>query len=383
MRSVLLVQPSMQPPGGGNGVAAWMLQALVPEYCVTVLSWQPVSVEPINRFFGTALRTTEFDTIVMPASWRAVPDHVPLPLALIKSALIMRFTRHISDEFDVIVGAHNETDYGRRGIQYVHYPTYLRPRPAADLRWYHRSPSLLGSYYWLADWLADFSFERLTSNVTLANSDWTAAHLRRFLGVATRTVYPPVVDAVEPLPWDRRNPRFLAIGRLSPEKEFDRVMRVLARVRTTFPDVTLTIIGSWDRHVRRHRNYLRALAASMGSWIKFREDLSRDEIRSLMASSRYGLHGMREEHFGMAPAEMVRAGMIVWVPNGGGQVEIVDREPALMYATEEEGAMKIARVLGSAAEQRRLLEGLAAGAGRFSSSRFVSEIRTVVQNFTE
>ena len=29
MKRVLLVQPSMQPPGGGNGVAAWVLQALV------------------------------------------------------------------------------------------------------------------------------------------------------------------------------------------------------------------------------------------------------------------------------------------------------------------------------------------------------------------
>ena len=56
MRRVLLVQPSMQPPGGSNGVAAWVLQALVPDHRVTVLSWQPVEVEPINRFFGTHLR---------------------------------------------------------------------------------------------------------------------------------------------------------------------------------------------------------------------------------------------------------------------------------------------------------------------------------------
>ena len=41
MKRVLLVQPSMQPPGGGNGVAAWVLQALVAEHRVTVLSWQP------------------------------------------------------------------------------------------------------------------------------------------------------------------------------------------------------------------------------------------------------------------------------------------------------------------------------------------------------
>ena len=32
MKRVLLVQPSMQPPGGGNGVAAWVLQALLAEH---------------------------------------------------------------------------------------------------------------------------------------------------------------------------------------------------------------------------------------------------------------------------------------------------------------------------------------------------------------
>ena len=42
---------------------------------------------------------------------------------------MMRYTRRVSDGFDVIFGAYNETDYGRRGIQYIHYPTYLRPRP--------------------------------------------------------------------------------------------------------------------------------------------------------------------------------------------------------------------------------------------------------------
>ena len=30
MKRVLLVQPSLQPPGGSSGVASWVLQALVP-----------------------------------------------------------------------------------------------------------------------------------------------------------------------------------------------------------------------------------------------------------------------------------------------------------------------------------------------------------------
>ena len=155
MKRVLLVQLSLQPPGGGNGVAAWALQALVPEHHVTVLSWQPVEIEPINRFFGTTLRRSDFDTIDVPRTWHALADHLPVPAALLKMSLLMRRTRQVSDGFDVIFGLQNETDYGRRGIQYVHYPTYLRPRPVVDLRWYHPPQAGLNLYYevQIGNWL--------------------------------------------------------------------------------------------------------------------------------------------------------------------------------------------------------------------------------------
>ena len=106
----------------------------------------------------------------------------------------MRYTRKVSDGFDVVFGMHNETDFGRRGIQYVHYPTYLRPRPKVDLRWYHPPQAGLDLYYAVADRIADFSLERMKSNLTLVNSNWTGEHVSGFLGVATRTLYPPVVD---------------------------------------------------------------------------------------------------------------------------------------------------------------------------------------------
>jgi len=383
MKRVLLVQPSMQPPGGGNGVAAWVLQALIAEHRVTVLSWTPVEVEPINRFFGTHLRRDDFDTIEVPRSWRLIPDHLLTPSTLIKMSVLMRYTRRVSAGYDVLFGVYNETDYGRRGIQYVHYPTYLRPRPEVDLRWYHRPQEGLNLYYALADRIAGFSFDRMKANLTLVNSDWTGEHVARFLGITTRTLYPPVVDPGPGLPWAERRNAFLAIGRISPEKEYERVMNILARLRRQAPDVTLTIIGTRDRHARRYFQTLTALAASLGSWIDFRDNLTRNEVRALMAASRYGIHGMREEHFGMAPAEMVRAGAIVWVPRGGGQMEIVGREPALMYESEEDAVEKIARTLASAAEQQRLREKLAAIGEQFSTARFMAQVRTIVNEFHE
>lgn len=382
MRRVLLVQPSMQPPGGANGVAAWVLQALAPVHRVTVLSWRPVEIDPINRFFGTHLAPGDFDTIAVPAHWRSLFDRLPLPATLIKLSLLMRYTRRVSGDFDVLFGVYNETDYGRRGIQYIHYPTYLRPRPAVDLRWYHWR-SGLSLYYGVADAIAGFSLDRLKRNVTLVNSNWTGEHVTRFLGVPTQTLYPPVVDPAPGLPWDERSNAFLTIGRISSEKEYERVMRILARVRERHPGLTLTIVGTRDRYARRYLDQLLAQAAALGPWIQFREDISRDEVRALMASHKYGIHGMREEHFGMAPAELARAGAIVWVPRGGGQMEVVGGEPALMYDSEDEAAEKILTVMADAAEQARLRDALAATSAQFSTAHFVRRVRAIVDDFKE
>jgi len=381
MKRVLLVQPSMQPPGGGNGVAAWVLQALVPEHRVTILSWRPVEIEPINRFFGTHLGRGDFDAIEVPRSWRVVADRLPTPSTLIKLSLLMRYTRRVSAGFDVVFGAYNETDYGRRGIQYVHYPTYLRPRPKADLRWYHPPQPGLDLYYAFADRIADFSLDRLKANLTLVNSDWTGEHVSSFLGIKTRTLYPPIVDPARALPWHERRNAFVAVGRISPEKEYERIMKILAKVRERAPDLTLTIVGTRDRHARRYFRSLTSLAASLGSWIDFRDNPTRDELRALMASSRYGMHGMREEHFGMAPAEMARAGAIVWVPRGGGQMEIVGREPALMYESEDDAVRKISATLADASEQHRLREHLAIISEQFSTTNFMRQVRSIVNEF--
>jgi glycosyltransferase involved in cell wall biosynthesis len=382
-RRVLLVQPSMQPPGGGNGVAAWMLQALVEAgHDVTVLSWWPVDVAPINRFFGTSLHHSQFSTREVPQPFRWVADPWPVPAALFRTSLMMRYTKRMTDGFDVIIGANNESDYGRRGIQYVHYPSYLRPRPEVDIRWYHLRPLLL-AYYAFSDALADVSVERMRGNVTLANSQWTAAGLERSLGVRAQVVYPPVVEPALALPWADRTPGFVAMGRFSPEKEYERIIRILAKVRQHALDVTLTIVGTIDRgarsYFRRVRDVVRSLDASR--WVTLRHHLSRDEVRALLASHRYGIHGMREEHFGMAPAEMVRSGMIVWVPDGGGQVEIVGDAPLLRYGSEEQAIKQILRVLGDPAEESRLREHLAVQAARFSERRFVEEIQAVVDAF--
>lgn len=84
----------------------------------------------------------------------------------------------------------------------------------------------------------------------------------------------------------------------------------------------------------------------------------------------------------MAVAEMARAGCIVWVARGGGQMEIVGREPILMYGSEDEAVEKIITTLGDPIEQQRLRMGLMT-ADRFSTHHFVQQVQEIVAGFSE
>gem|GEM_PF-6600788 len=54
VKRVLMVQPSLNPPGG-NGVAAWMIEALRPGHRVSLLAWEAPQLDLVNRFCGTSL----------------------------------------------------------------------------------------------------------------------------------------------------------------------------------------------------------------------------------------------------------------------------------------------------------------------------------------
>jgi len=373
-RRLLFVQPSLQPPGGGNGVAAWMLQALKDEYDVTVYTWWPVDVEQINRFWGTSIRADDFRATRVPTWLRRIVDAPPLPLAMLRTAVMLNAVRRHLTDYDIAVTANNEADFGKVGVQYVHYPWNMFPRPAVDLRWYHLG-FLLAPYYRLCVGLSGFSADSMRRNITLVNSDWTGRQAWTRYGIASRTVYPPVTMAASPLAWEARATEFVCIGRIAREKQLERVLDVMTAVHAAVPSVRLHLVGTND-DARYYRRIVERIRAA-GDWVQLHENLSRAELATLVGGVRYGIHGMREEHFGMAPAEMVRAGCIVWVPDGGGQVEIVG-DARLTYGSIEEGVAKITRTLGDAEEQTRLRQHLAARAPLCSAERFMQQVRAAV-----
>jgi glycosyltransferase involved in cell wall biosynthesis len=369
----LLVHRGLDERVGGAGVAAWMAQALKDDHAITLLTWRRPDLEAVNRFFGTTLRPADLAVRQPPVTVRAAVDALPAPNYLLRLAILLRQAKRLAPGFDVAVMGENEADFGPRGVQYVNYPWNLTPRPALERRWYHLPP-LVAAYRELCIRVADFSLERMRQTAMLVNSDYIGGLVRARYDLVPRTLYPPVMGTFPAVPWAERAPAFLCVGRIAPDKELDRVIDILARVRSDRPEVRLTLVGTPEG---AYAERIAARARAEGGWISLESALPRDALTRLMARHRYGIHGHRTEHFGMAVAEMVHAGCIVWVPNSGGQVEIVG-DARLRYDTVEGAAAAITRTLSDPAEEADLRARLGKQARLFSAERFVREFREVV-----
>jgi glycosyltransferase involved in cell wall biosynthesis len=332
-RRLLLVQLSLQPPGGGNAVGAWMAHALKDVHDVSVLTWQPLDLRAVNRFYGTSIGDGEIRAYQVPPALRRLVGAVPLPLRSLRIALLLRTYRRLPAAFDVVISTDAEADLQQRGIQYVTYPWTPRWKltgaPGPAVPWFHRS-ALVRPYFRFCEALAPSTRDGIARNHTYTCSDWSADVIRRVYGIAARTLYPAVVGTFPEVPWASRADGFVCVGRIAPEKRLDLVIDVLTAVREHQPRITLHVAGTpsgADAYDRRIRERVRA----SGGWITYHEGLSRQALSRLIADHRYGIHGMRDEHFGIAVADLVRGGCIVFVPEEGGPREIVGNHRRLLF----------------------------------------------------
>ncbi len=373
MARILFVQPSMQPPGGGIGVAAWMLQALADRHDVTLLTCAPWDAKATDAFFGTDLAGRGIAHRMVTTWWRPLLEASPIPLVLLRDALLLRHSRRLEASVDLVVSASNEWPLRGTGVSYVHYPARARPRPDVDLRWYHRAGPL-ALYYALSDRIADFDAADVRRQVLLANSDWTAEHLRQVHGAEARTLHPPVAGAFAQRAWAAREDVVLSIGRFTPEKNFARAIAIVEALRDRGHSLTLAIVGGPGLPAYERR--VRALAAER-PWVTLRSDLTRTALLDLMSRCRWGLHGMVDEHFGMAPAELVEAGCLTFVHRSGGQMEIV-RSDDLSYLDVPDAVARMERAIVDDAHRQRLLAHVASLRGRFAPATFCAQVRAIV-----
>jgi glycosyltransferase involved in cell wall biosynthesis len=359
--------------GGAEAVALWLLAALVDDYDVTLCTLAGVDLASLDAMYGTSLALAPTLTVKswIPSTYTRLVYRLIANLAwaqLVFIHLSIRWFKAVGQPYDLVVSAFNAVDLGKPGLQYLHWVNVV------EKPWQQASPMMK-----LMLRLSQFSEERLKANASIANSHYTAQRVKKTYGIDAPVIYPPVVTALKPVPWDDKEDAFLCSGRVVFAKQTHRVIEILSAVRERGFDIKLYITGggggtySWG-----YQQKVRQLAAANSSWITFYQNLPYADYLNVVARCRYGIHH-KPEPFGISVAEMVKAGLIPFVCARGGQIEIVGASNTdIIFEKADDAIDKIAAVLAKPNRQQSLLDSLAKQAPLFSTERFTQEIRAVV-----
>jgi glycosyltransferase involved in cell wall biosynthesis len=382
MADVAIFHPDVMRGGGGETVALYVLDALVDDHSVTLYTASDLGFETLSQQYGvtiydddltakpiSSLPVSAIETLADVASeWFQTDLH----LDALKSAFIQRRVRASELDHDLLVSTANEFFVDGPSLQYIHFPTYTGSTGSEYETWAPSLPYRL--YRTVCRAVAGArSFDSSTTLVT--NSQWTRKVVQRSYDHPVEIVYPPVsVEDFDPNR-DTQEAGFVTVGAIHESKRQLGLIEILDGLRNQGIDTHLHIIGGVgsQSYYKRVRD-----AATDRDYIHLEGYVDRERLIDLIEKHQYGLHGRKNEHFGIAVAEMVAGGAIPFVPDGGGQTEIINERPELKYHSTEDAVQKITKVMTDTELQQNLRSDLESTVTEYSTDQFKRSIRSLV-----
>lgn len=363
--------------GGAGAVAIFTLEALKEDFELSFVTTDVIDLKEINDFFGTYLKDDDFENIVVPKN--KIIRKIIKPAFLLKVAFVQRYIKRNAGKFELLFSTRCEMDLSpKSGVQYVHFPVIkdeaLREIGQMQKGLFYDENIFRKIYYFLFLKISLLDLERIKDNISLVNSKWTGEIVRRVYGISNyQVVYPPVFSDFPFVEWGRREDGFVCIGAVSPAKRIIEIIEILKKVRKFKNNLHLHIIGKDVDS--EYAKKIETEISRNGEWISWERDLDRKKMTDLVARHKYGIHGMENEHFGIAVAELVNAGCIPFVPKSGGQIEVVE-DGRLTYSDIENAVEKIKNVLENEDIQSEIRIKL--DNGWFSNKTFKVDILRIV-----
>ena len=362
--------------GGAEAVCLWILEALKKTYDLTLFTIFDVDFDKLNSMYGTQLSQEMvkirviFPTVTKTLLKFLFANMNNRNLAILAMHLLLRHLKAHNQEYDLLLSGYNAVDFGRVGIQYVHWINVIP------------NDGLYGK-------ISNSSLENVKLNISITNSFAVSKLLKDKYAIDAKVVYPPVLLKDKNISWGQKENAFICSGRLTAAKAPHKAIQILKKVRKKGFDVKLYITGGGGGiYGWKYKRTLKKMANENSEWVKLYENLPYKEYVNILAKCRYGIH-YKLEPFGISIAEMMKAGAIPIVRNkrghsAAGQVEILGEEnQELFFENQDEAVEKITNILQNSKIQEKLQASLLKRKDIFSTDRFMTGICQVVKNYFE
>jgi glycosyltransferase involved in cell wall biosynthesis len=213
-------------------------------------------------------------------------------------------------------------------------------------------------------------------SLTIANSRWTAETVIRLCSLAPKTVLYPKVAATPDRHVARQPLRIVALGRVVPNKRLEEAVALCDSLRRNGHAASLEIVGRIECAYGRH------FAARFVDhpYIAVRGNADARQRAQSLAEAQIGFHGYRAEHFGIAVAEMILAGVVPVVFDSGGVRELVT-VPALRFRDLPQAVAIVTHVINDKTATTNAMAKLQNGAALAQALDFDNRARRVLADF--
>lgn len=376
MATIPFIHYSLSRTGGAVTVCATLADHLSKYHNIKIYTTKHPPIDKINEMYDTSLTVDQFEVVTlggMPLArlskgWTALSMTPFRDITNIRYVLFHELARRrIHDHNpELVIGTYAEFYSPWPTFQYLHVPIYNR-QMCPELK---VENSLVAKVISPVIQRLDGPAYDKADQIVVTNSKWSQRQIEAAHKQCDGVVHPPVASrrmASNRIEWSERDFGFVMAGRLAPDKRQLAGIETITELRDRGHNVHLHICGPAASGPYAERVID---TAKKRDFVTYEGVLPRDEYIRLLEEHRFGLHMKEREHFGIVVAEMVAAGMIPFVPNSGGQTEIVNENPDILF--EKNPTDRIEKVLQSDSKnniRRSLRENL----HRYTREQFISK----------
>lgn len=378
-----IVHPNLSNKGGAEAVAMNTIEVCqdIVETDIDIICLQEADISLLNEYYNTNVDSTRIRFIsenrIVKQALNYFSRLVNVPnLHRLELALTNRLARDLQSKYDLLVFLKGEASVETNSIQYVHYPQFFLGETDT-----YSSPNTIfhKTHDWLTEsWGMNGKMQIPTNSTIIANSEWTSDVIHQIYQANAKVMYPPVdvTEFEESKSQLNVEDGFVCVGRIAPGKEVIKIIKIIQSVVESGFDTHLHIIGPND-----HSNFTDRVQRLAGKldYITVEGEMNREELIDMIRRHKFAIHGKENEHFGMVVAEFLASESIPFIPNSGGQTEIVESSAELIYNSKTDASKKIINILQDDSRQEELSKSLPDAKSRYGKSRFKREMKSQIQ----